>query len=102
MEKIIREEFGELLGDDNGYLLSLGESKVTVSIEVQSRINYDKIEFSYLSSEDIKLVRTLRIFEYHHKVNHKYSIKECSEATGISLYFVKKVLKKYLDYKKLK
>ena len=71
-----------------------------VIIEHQSKINYDKIAFNSIDNGELKLARTLRIFQYHHKTEHKYSIKECSEATGVSIYFTENILVKYLDYKK--
>ena len=76
------------------------DGKLEVSYE--SKMNNNKLDFNTIDKLDLKLFRILKVFEYHNKKKHYYSIKECSEATGVSVYFTEQILIKHLNYKKLK
>lgn len=87
----------ERLIKDGEYLRSFGHSKVVVSIEVESKINYDKILFDYTDHE---LNICYEVFKYYHNNKENFSIWGCAKKLKVTDYQVKKIFDKYLKEKK--
>jgi len=87
------EELKRFVGDSN-YLFNFGYSKVTVLIELESKMNYDKIFFSY---RDLELNYCYEVFNYNfNSTSLEFSYSECARVTGISYHNVKRIYDKYL------
>ena len=68
----------------------------TITIEMESIINYDHILFGH-STEDIWLARCLKVFEFYTSDIIPKSIHHCCQITGVSEHYVSKIYKKYIN-----
>lgn len=88
------DEIHRIIKDD--YLLPFGHSKVKVEIEVESRMNYDKIYFSH---SEIELNYCYEVFKYWFNKKDKFKVSDCARSTKISQYIVKKIYNNYIKEK---
>ncbi|MFK5981427.1 MAG: hypothetical protein QM499_00820 [Flavobacteriaceae bacterium] len=85
------EHIENYIGKDHR-LHTFGHSKVSLIIEVESKLNYDKIYFSHTEFE---LARCLEVFLYVHSVE-TFSFTDCARKTGISYHNVRRIYDKYV------
>tara|TARA_R110000772_G_scaffold35637_5_gene85825 strand:+ start:4163 stop:4501 length:339 start_codon:yes stop_codon:yes gene_type:complete len=99
--------------NEDGYINSFGYSKVSVTIEVESRMNYDKIYFSHKSKplkdmvkEDFEILCSELflnycndVFQYYYKNKETFKISDCVRVTGVSVHQVRNIYKKHIQNK---